>query len=538
MQQRREAAVRGLSSSSLGYPTQQQRPQQHRLSRQLLLQQECRASIQQKQEQRTYSAASGPRIFGGRLFPCVCAAATMFAESVCGGLTRGRGVGAPCPLLLARGAFELPRQQQQQLFFQQQRQLRNRPTSGLPSFRASKGLKKLKKEEASPELQRLLLRREALPTSPPLDLEAERVPSAQTLADPDLPRHLLPPSQQQQQQPQGQQQQQLQKPLQREGPGVWSQVALHLGDISSLRACGVLAGVDRSLKIIGEGRGFTGSSSLFSAAGPWLDLFLRQQQQQRRQQQQEGDSSAAAAVSSFLSVARRLHADLLPRELQQKWPLDGGSSSSWPTAAAAAAAAAKARAFAASLNAASTEASAAAALAAAGEQQGPVPPDALLRPGSLVLSPGFGLPHSFLLLCVEPNAVLPQRLLLQQLLQLIECDMRQQGKQQQPQQQQEQRRLKAPRLHVLESCYHNGFNAAAALGLRSLAVPLLGVGAGGYPLHAAAYCATAAAHRWQQQQQHQRQQGEAPLKIVFCTSDEREWRSLHLNISRRMQLLP
>ncbi|CDJ40750.1 hypothetical protein, conserved [Eimeria tenella] len=454
----------------------------------------------------------------------------------------------------------LPAEQQQQqllllLLLSQQRHFRHIPTSGFPGFLEKRKLKKKKKEEPSSELQRLLLRRvEAFskpviaPSDPPLEMDSSRIPSALQVSSPLLPPHLLLPFQQQQQQQQQQQREEQPQELPA-ATSLWDSVALHLGDLSKLKSCGAVVGIDRSLRIYGEGRGFRGSAALFSAAGPWLEAFLQQQQQQQhvplQQEQQQDAAAAAAAVDSFLATARQLHASLLPPKLQQQWPLSASAAADTAAAAAAAAAtgaAAAARNAAAALNSASSDpvAAAAAAAAAAAERE-PLPPQQLLRPGALVVTPGFGAPHLFLLHCVEPNAVLTQQQLLQQLLQLIDCDVaeaRHQRKELQLQQQQQQqefeqrRKERAPRLYLLECCYRRALAAAAALQLQTVTLPLLGTGAGGYPLHAAAYCAAAAAHRWLQQQQQQQQR----LKIVFCTPERNEWKALDVNIRRRMQL--
>lgn len=50
-------------------------------------------------------------------------------------------------------------QQHQQAFLEQRRHLRNRPTSGFPGFKDIRRRKKLQRQDPSPELQRLLLRR-------------------------------------------------------------------------------------------------------------------------------------------------------------------------------------------------------------------------------------------------------------------------------------------------------------------------------------------------------------------------------------------
>ncbi|XP_026193609.1 transcription factor kayak [Cyclospora cayetanensis] len=416
---------------------------------------------------------------------------------------------------------------------QQWRQLRNKPTSGFPNFKARGNSRKLEGQAPSAELQRLLFQRvkaftkpDALPVDPPVNLEASRVPSAHQMASAILPHHLLP--QQQEQQPQRQEEDQ-----QKEDP-ILDRIALHLGALSQLQACGKVVGIGRSLRVLGEGSAFTGASAVFSAGGPWLEAFL-QLQMERLQHQRQPEDAAATVASAFLSVAKQLHAELLPPHLQQRCPLSALSASAVSTPEAAAAAA---RAVAHALNAtckapAATSAYAAAEMHAA--ERPSTPPEALLRPGALVVTPGFGANSLFLLHCVEPTAALTQQQQLQQLLQLIDCDV-QWAKEQQPQKDawEEARRQRAPRLHMLERCYTKAFDAAASLGLQTLVTPLLGTGHGGFSTHAAAYCAAAAAHRWQvRQQQQQQQQG---LKIVFCTTEQHEWRALDANIRRRIQL--
>ncbi|OEH76884.1 hypothetical protein cyc_07464 [Cyclospora cayetanensis] len=145
---------------------------------------------------------------------------------------------------------------------------------------------------------------------------------------------------------------------------------------------------------------------------------------ERLQHQRQPEDAAATVASAFLSVAKQLHAELLPPHLQQRCPLSALSASAVSTPEAAAAAA---RAVAHALNAtckapAATSAYAAAEMHAA--ERPSTPPEALLRPGALVWA-----------------------------------------KEQQPQKDawEEARRQRAPRLHMLERCYTKAFDAAASL---------------------------------------------------------------------------
>lgn len=212
----------------------------------------------------------------------------------------------------------------------------------------------------------------------------------------------------------------------------------------------------------------------------------------------------------------------------------------------------------------------------------PLPPRRLAPPGAVMLTPGFNLPSSFLVQVVEPNAVLSNQQMLESLFRLEEREAAKRRERRELaggtsrdvaslSKGRGKSRVEAERgdcsgeaqvsshslddvsdgegeiergwlqMRLLEDCYVNALNAAAALGVQSVAVPCLGAGVGRFPVHVAARCAARGVARWLTGEQLRMGKGTASphgeagkviQRIAFCTTCDQEWNALRRLVPR------
>ncbi|PHJ24758.1 macro domain protein [Cystoisospora suis] len=209
----------------------------------------------------------------------------------------------------------------------------------------------------------------------------------------------------------------------------------------------------------------------------------------------------------------------------------------------------------------------------------PLPPRRLAPPGAVLVTPGFYLPTSFLVQVVEPNAVLSNQQMLDSLFRLEEREAAKRREQREAavgtsaffdhgrrkswENAEAEERSAGTRIfsrylddipdgaeerergwlqmRLLEDCYVNALDVAAALGVQSVAVPCLGAGVGRFPVHIAARCAARGVARWLKGEQLKvdkgpsSQYGKSPQsiqRIAFCTTCDQEWNALRRLIPR------